>query len=331
MRIENILSLQELREAGIDPKAWLKPQNPDNVKVTTTPAQQNTKVNPTGNYNINVAQPNNPNGINPVNWLKPQNPNAVKINQTTPAQANQTTPAQANQTTPAQANQTTPAGLTMPKAGILSKATGALANVAGKVVGGVQGAAQGAGLAYNRAKSASSAAAARNVAGAAGMSVGQIRNAQQGATGATTGGTTTTGGGSTGATTGKTGGTTTTGGGSTGATTGKTGGTTTTGGGAPKTPPAVGGTKNTPFPNLVGSDFDSTHNVPITPQGANEWNSEKEKANNNVNWFKEKEENATKAGYSANKLGVWQAPQQSIPTAESVEDVIRLAKLLSKR
>ena len=297
MRIENILSLQELREAGIDPKAWLKPQNPDNVKVTTTPAQQNTKVNPTGNYNINVAQPNNPNGINPVNWLKPQNPNAVKINQTTPAQA----------------NQTTPAGLTMPKAGILSKATGALANVAGKVVGGVQGAAQGAGLAYNRAKSASSAAAARNVAGAAGMSVGQIRNAQQGATGATTGGTTTTGGGST------------------GATTGKTGGTTTTGGGAPKTPPAVGGTKNTPFPNLVGSDFDSTHNVPITPQGANEWNSEKEKANNNVNWFKEKEENATKAGYSANKLGVWQAPQQSIPTAESVEDVIRLAKLLSKR
>ena len=313
MRIENILSLQELREAGIDPKAWLKPQNPDNVKVTTTPAQQNTKVNPTGNYNINVAQPNNPNGINPVNWLKPQNPNAVKINQTTPAQANQTTPAQANQTTPAQANQTTPAGLTMPKAGILSKATGALANVAGKVVGGVQGAAQGAGLAYNRAKSASSAAAARNVAGAAGMSVGQIRNAQQGATGATTGGTTTTGGGST------------------GATTGKTGGTTTTGGGAPKTPPAVGGTKNTPFPNLVGSDFDSTHNVPITPQGANEWNSEKEKANNNVNWFKEKEENATKAGYSANKLGVWQAPQQSIPTAESVEDVIRLAKLLSKR
>ena len=384
MRLESIISLDELNEAGIAPKAWLKTQDPNAVKVTTTPPQ-NAKVNPTGNYSTTITQPANPNGINPVNWLKPQNPNAVKINQpsgqtnqaapaqTTPpaGQTNQAAPAQttppagqtnqaeptsninmtyqgkavnpndatkldpnapqvnvpagqtnqaaptqttppAGQTNQAAPTQTTPpagqgAGLNMPKGGIVSKALGKLATGVGKAVGGVQGAAKGAQLAYNRGQAASSAAATRNVAQAGGMSAGPVRSALNTPKNAPTpGGTTPTSRGSAGQR---------------------------TGGGKSTAPPARTPTSNatrpatkSPFPNLSGKDFDSTHNVPITSSGASKWNTAKEKANTDARWFVDREASASQAGYKPNRTGVWQAPQQ--PTAESLEDIIRLTKRL---
>ena len=354
MRLESIISLDELNEAGIAPKAWLKTQDPNAVKVTTTPPQ-NAKVNPTGNYSTTITQPANPNGINPVNWLKPQNPNAVKINQPS-GQTNQAAPAQttppagqtnqaaptsninmtyqgkavnpndatkldpnapqvnvpAGQTNQAAPTQTTPpagqgAGLNMPKGGIVSKALGKLATGVGKAVGGVQGAAKGAHLAYNRGQAASSAAATRNVAQAGGMSAGPVRSALNTPKNAPTpGGTTPTSRGSAGQR---------------------------TGGGKSTAPPARTPTSNatrpatkSPFPNLSGKDFDSTHNVPITSSGASKWNTAKEKANTDARWFVDREASASQAGYKPNRTGVWQAPQQ--PTAESLEDIIRLTKRL---
>jgi len=330
-----------------------------------------SSTNPSGNQsNMQYQVPNtqNPNGINPANWFKPQNPNAVKINQTPPpgqtTQAGPTgatpPPGQTTQagptgatttpntptgitgpagTTPPPPGQTTQpatttaansaAGLNMPKSGIMSKAVGKIATGLGKAVGGVQGAAQGAKLAFNRGQSAASAAATRNVAQAGGMSPGQIRSALNTPKGsATPGGTAPSASGTRGAA--GTAGIGSGGRGSGAAGAASAGGASTN----TRTAGTSGPAGRSPFPNLVGQDFDSTHNVPVTAAGAAKWNAEKTKTQQNLDWFTQKETAATRAGYLPNKnTGVWTAPAASgtQPTAESVEDIIRLAKQLAAR
>ena len=315
-----------------------------------------SSTNPSGNQsNMQYQVPNtqNPNGINPANWFKPQNPNAVKINQTPPpGQTTQAGPTGATTTpntptgitgpagtTPPPPGQTTQpatttaansaAGLNMPKSGIMSKAVGKIATGLGKAVGGVQGAAQGAKLAFNRGQSAASAAATRNVAQAGGMSPGQIRSALNTPKGsATPGGTAPSASGTRGAA--GTAGIGSGGRGSGAAGAASAGGASTN----TRTAGTSGPAGRSPFPNLVGQDFDSTHNVPVTAAGAAKWNAEKTKTQQNLDWFTQKETAATRAGYLPNKnTGVWTAPAASgtQPTAESVEDIIRLAKQLAAR